>query len=360
MASNLEENLGSTVKFIQAESVQALASNFGASSNEVPDRYIMPEVEADSVAQKGSFELPIIDLAKLRDPQFSQAEIAKLGCACGEWGFFQLINHGVDKELLERVKADITAFFNLPLEQKKVVTTESNSAEGFGRQFVASDEQKLEWVDMLYLNTQPVNQRMLQVWPTNPPTFRDTIDQYSLELNKVTGELLEAMSKDLGIESDVLFNLFKEQPQVMRMNYYPPCPQPEKVLGASAHTDGAGLTLLLHVNDVQGLQIRKDNMWFNVENHPEAFVVNIGDILEIASNGRYPSVEHRAVVNTMKERISIGTFQIPYRFCTVGPLPEVVRGGKENYKSLPYIEYIKGYFSNKLKGRSYMESFKIY
>ena len=89
MASTLEENFGST-KFIQAESVQALASNFGASSNEVPDRYIMPEVEADSVAEKGSFELPIIDLAKLRDPQFSQAEIAKLGCACGEWGFFQV------------------------------------------------------------------------------------------------------------------------------------------------------------------------------------------------------------------------------------------------------------------------------
>ncbi|KAF3323161.1 protein SRG1-like protein [Carex littledalei] len=359
MTSNLEEKLGS-VKFFQAESVQALASNFGASSNDVPDRYIMPEVEADAVAENGSFELPVIDLAKLRDPQFSQAEIAKLGCACGEWGFFQLINHGVDKELLERVKADITAFFNLPLEQKKAVTIESNSAEGFGRQFVASDEQKLEWVDMLYLNTQPVNQRMLQFWPTNPLTFRDTIDQYSLELNKVTGELLEAMSKDLGIESDVLFNLFKRQPQVMRMNYYPPCPHPDKVLGLAPHTDGAGLTLLLQVNDVQGLQIRKDNMWFNVENHPEAFVVNIGDILEIASNGRYPSVEHRAVVNTMKERISIGTFQIPYRLCTLGPLPEVVRGGKENYKSLPYIEYSRGYLSNKLKGRSYMESLKIY
>ena len=92
MASTLEEIFGSsTVKFIQAESVQVLASNFGASSSKVPDQYIMPEVETcSSVAEKGSFELPIIDLAKLRDPQFSQAEIAKLGCACGEWGFFQV------------------------------------------------------------------------------------------------------------------------------------------------------------------------------------------------------------------------------------------------------------------------------
>ena len=97
----------------------------------------------------------------------------------------------------------------------------------------------------------------------------------------MTGELLEAMSKDLGIASDVLLNLFMGQTQLMRMNYYPPCPQPNKVLGASAHTDGAGLTLLLHVNDVQGLQIRKDKMWFSVEPLPGAFVVNIGDIFEV-------------------------------------------------------------------------------
>lgn len=107
------------------------------------------------------------------------------------------------------------------------------------------------------------------------------MDKYSLELTKVTSELLEAMSKDLGIEPEVLFDLFKGQPQTMRMNYYPPCPQADKVLGLSAHTDGAGLTLLLHVNDVQGLQIRKDGKWLSVKTLPGAFVVNIGDILEV-------------------------------------------------------------------------------
>ncbi|KAF3323164.1 S-norcoclaurine synthase 1 [Carex littledalei] len=359
MASTLEEELGS-VEFVQVESVQALASNFGASStNEVPDRYIRSEVEADMVVEKGSFELQVIDLAKLRDPQFSQTEIAKLGCACGEWGFFQLINHGVDKEVLERVKADITAFFNLPVEQKEAVAIANKGVDGFGHHFIVSNEQKLDWADMLYLTTRPVNERNLRFWPTNPPTFRDTFNKYSLELNKVAGELLEAMSKDLEIESDVLFNLFKGQPQSMRMNYYPPCPQPEKVLGLSAHTDGSGITLLLHVNDVQGLQIRKDKMWFSVETLPGALVVNIGDVLEIASNGRYRSIEHRAVVNTTKERISIANFQSPCHLANMGPLPEVVKGGKENYKSLPYIEYFKGYFSDKLEGRNYMESLKI-
>lgn len=80
---------------------------------------------------------------------------------------------------------------------------------------------------------------------------------------------------------------------------------------------------------------------------------------QIASNGKYRSIEHRAVVNTTRERISVATFQSPYHLCTVGPLAEIVRGGKENYKSLPFTEYIKGYLADKLEGRSYMESLKI-
>jgi non-haem dioxygenase in morphine synthesis N-terminal len=89
MATSLAEDL-SSVEFIQVESVQTLASNLGGSSHEVPDQYIRPEVEADTVVEKGSFDLPVIDLARLRDPQFSEAEIAKLSYACAEWGFFQV------------------------------------------------------------------------------------------------------------------------------------------------------------------------------------------------------------------------------------------------------------------------------
>lgn len=89
MAPSLEEDL-QTIALVPVVSVQALASNVGASSYEIPDQYIRPEVVADAVVERDSFELPLIDLAKLRDPQFSEAEIARLGYACGEWGFFQV------------------------------------------------------------------------------------------------------------------------------------------------------------------------------------------------------------------------------------------------------------------------------
>ena len=76
--------------------------------------------------------------------------------------------------------------------------------------------------------------------------------------------------------------LFEEGSQSMRMNYYPPCPQPEHVIGLAPHSDGIGLTILLQVNEVEGLQIRKDGMWVPVTPLPNAFIVNIGDMLEVS------------------------------------------------------------------------------
>lgn len=75
--------------------------------------------------------------------------------------------------------------------------------------------------------------------------------------------------------------LFEEGMQSMRMNYYPPCPQPDQVIGLTPHSDAVGITFLLELNGVEGLQIRKDDIWIPVKPLPNAFVVNIGEILEV-------------------------------------------------------------------------------
>ena len=67
----------------------------------------------------------------------------------------------------------------------------------------------------------------------------------------------------------------------MRMNYYPPCPQPEQVIGLTPHSDAVGLTILLQINEMEGLQIKKEGMWVPVKPLPETFVVNVGDVLEV-------------------------------------------------------------------------------
>ncbi|RZC49690.1 hypothetical protein C5167_018116 [Papaver somniferum] len=75
--------------------------------------------------------------------------------------------------------------------------------------------------------------------------------------------------------------VFKDRTQAMRMNYYPPCPKPNLAIGLTSHSDFGGLTILLQINEVEGLQIKKDGTWISVKPLPNAFVVNVGDIMEV-------------------------------------------------------------------------------
>ncbi|RLN42365.1 protein SRG1-like [Panicum miliaceum] len=334
------------------ESVQVIADNI-RDTGEVPEKYVRSEIKADPViVDVEGYNLPVIDMSRLLNPEFSEEETAKLGSACEHWGFFQLVNHGLDGGFLQQIKADITEFFSLPLEEKLAVAIPPNGIQGFGHHFVFSKEQKLDWVDMLFLATRPVEERSLAFWPTKPSTFRDTLDKYSLELANVSAQLFKFMANNLRVNQEALLGTFKGLPQSMRINYYPPCSQANKVLGLSPHTDGVGMTFLLQVNDVEGLQIRKDDKWFSVEAIPEALVVNIGDVLEILTNGKYKSIEHRAVINPVKERITIATFLSVNLGCMIGPLQGLLKEGEARYKVLDSVEFTKGYFAAKLEGRS--------
>lgn len=94
-------------------------------------------------------------------------------------------------------------------------------------------------------------------------------------------KILDLTAKALKMETVDMKVLFEEGHQAMRLNYYPPCPQPELAIGLNSHSDAAGLTILLQVNEMEGLQIRQNGMWIPVKPLHSAFVVNIGDILEV-------------------------------------------------------------------------------
>ena len=110
---------------------------------------------------------------------------------------------------------------------------------------------------------------------------RDTLELYSEELKNLLMVIVEQMGKALHMEEMEMRGLFDDGIQAMRMNYYPPCPQPEKVIGLTPHSDPVGLTILLQVNEVEGLEIRKDGRWVPVKPLPNAFIINIGDIMEV-------------------------------------------------------------------------------
>ncbi|MED6118180.1 hypothetical protein PIB30_000159 [Stylosanthes scabra] len=153
-------------------SVQELAKQ---NLSTVPPRYIRPQQHDEDLVINEvdhSLEIPIIDLGKLLSVEDGNSELDKLHLASKDWGFFQLIHHGVSTSLVEKVKSEMQDFFNLPMSEKKKFWQTPQHVEGFGQAFVHSEEQKLEWADMFYMVSLPTHLRMPHLFPNLPLPFR--------------------------------------------------------------------------------------------------------------------------------------------------------------------------------------------
>ncbi|XP_074356985.1 protein SRG1-like [Apium graveolens] len=306
----------------------------------VPSRYVRYNQELVLSSSSSALEVPVIDMEILLDGDVMDTELKKLHHTCKEWGFFQLINHGVSYSLLEKVKTEVDEFFKLPLEEKRKFGQLDGDVERYGQAFVMSNEQKLDWADMLFMITLPTELRKPHLLPQLPLSF-------------------SVMAKALKMNPEELEVLFEEGMQSMRMNYYPPCPQPDQVIGLTPHSDGTGLTILYQLNETEGLQVRKDGIWIPVKPLPSGFVVNIGDILEVITNGTYPSIEHRGIVNSVKERMSVATFLAPNLQGDFGPAPSLLSPETPNYKRINTMDFLQGFFAQKLDGKSYLDTLRI-
>lgn len=266
----------------------------------------------------------------------------------------------MNSSLIENVKIGVEEFFNLPMEEKKKFWQTREELQGFGQVYVALEEEKLRWGDMFFVKTFPLDMRHPNLIPCIPQPFRDELDSYSLQLKKLCFKIIEFMTKALKTKPNELLNLFENGDQSIRINYYPPCPKPEQVIGLNSHSDGTALTILLQVNEIQGLQIRKDGNWIPINPISDAFVVNVGDMFEIMSNGIYRSIEHRATVNSEKERISVAAFHNPQAGINLGPAPTLVTPQTPAlFKTIPLQDYVDGYLSSKIKGKSYLDFVRI-
>ncbi|RDX65823.1 Protein SRG1, partial [Mucuna pruriens] len=326
---------------------------------EVPERYVRPNQDPPILSNTTSFPpVPVIDLHKLLSQDAIQLE--NLHHACKEWGFFQIINHGVDPSVVEKMKIGVEEFFNLPMEEKKKFWQTPEDMQGFGQLFVVSEEQKLEWADMFYVHTFPLHSRNPHLIPSIPQPFRDNLENYCLELKNMCITIIGLMTKALKIKTKELIELFEDLSQGLRMNYYPPCPQPERVIGINPHSDAGALTILLQVNEMEGLQIRKDGTWIPVKPLSNAFVINVGDMLEILTNGIYRSIEHRGIVNSEKERISIATFHRPQMNSVIGPITSLVTSERPAlFNRIGIADYLNAFLKRELQGKSHMDVIRI-
>uniref|UniRef100_A0A0D6QVN6 Fe2OG dioxygenase domain-containing protein n=1 Tax=Araucaria cunninghamii TaxID=56994 RepID=A0A0D6QVN6_ARACU len=293
-------------KTISIPVVQELAAK---DPHDLPQRYVRshderpPSLTTAVTTGKYSSTVPTIDMSPLLSQDDGhpcrQQAMDKLAKSCQEWGFFQVVNHGIPASLMEQMKEVVRGFFQLPVEEKLKYGIQER--EGYGQAFVISDDQKLDWSDMVYLFTLPPEARNMDFWPTRPEDFRKIVNEFATELQNLYEKLLSAIAETLGIEFESFYAKERGKwTQSMRMNYYPPCPRPDLVLGIGLHSDPTSLTILLEDDDALGLHICKDGEWVPVPPTPGALVINIGDMLEVISNGRYRSIEHLAVPNEKK------------------------------------------------------------
>ncbi|KAH7836508.1 hypothetical protein Vadar_002203 [Vaccinium darrowii] len=327
----------------------------------IPQRYVCFDEDL-SIRSHGSSlpTIPTIDMDQLVSGETTDLELEKLHLVCKDWGIFQLVNHGVSSLVVEKLKNEVQEFYNLPLEEKMRYKIKAGDVEGYGQTILKNENQTVDWADRFYMITNPVTRRKAHLLPELPSSLRETLESYMSELQKLAMTLLGLMLKALKIDKGEMEAMFEDGMQAVRMTYYPPCPQPKKVMGLTPHSDATGITILLQVNGVQGFQVKRDGIWIPVNILPDAFVVNVGDVLEIFSNGLYKSIEHRATVNSEKERISLAMFFNPKFQSEVGPSATLLDPQNPPlFKRVGMEKYVSDFFSRKLDGKSFLERMRI-
>ncbi|XP_064968863.1 jasmonate-induced oxygenase 1-like [Musa acuminata AAA Group] len=318
--------------------VQSL-SDSGATT--IPDRYVKPQSERASVDPGDMVGIPVVDLAMLTDDVANcEATVTAIADACRQWGFFQAINHGVSPGLMRGAREVWRGFFHLPMDEKQRYANSPKTYEGYGSRLGIERGAILDWGDYFFLHFLPLCLMDHDKWPALPPALRETSDEYGAALTKLCRRLLRALSIGLGLDAACLPVAFDDEGVCMRVNFYPRCPQPELTLGLSAHSDPGGITVLLVDDHVTGLQVRKNDSWITVQPVPDAFIVNVGDQIQVLSNAAYKSVEHRVMVNAAVERLSMAFFYNPKSDVPIGPIRELVTCDRPAlYRPMTFDEY---------------------
>ncbi|TVU28657.1 hypothetical protein EJB05_20184, partial [Eragrostis curvula] len=303
------------------QSVQALATSLRA----LPPEFVRPEQEqpgATTFRGPAAPEAPVIDMS---EPGCG----ARMAEAARDWGLFQVVNHGVPAAAVAELQRVGRAFFALPQAEKEQYAMDpaSGRIEGYGTKLQRDLDGKKTWNDFFFHVVAPPAMVDHGVWPDSPAGYRAANEEYCGHMMRLTRALFEHLSLGLGLEKGAMAEAFggDELVFLQKINFYPPCPQPELTLGVAPHTDMSTLTVLVP-NEVQGLQVFRDGHWY--------------DAKYIFSNGKYKAVLHRTTVNKDKTRMSWPVFVEPPRELVVGPHPQLVTDeSPAKYKAKKYNDY---------------------
>ncbi|KAL3530109.1 hypothetical protein ACH5RR_009431 [Cinchona calisaya] len=324
----------------------------------LPKQYIQPpeeQITTSTIVDDDS--IPVIDISNWDNPKVADS----ICNAAEKWGFFQIVNHGIPVEVLETVKEATRRFFGLPAREKNKHSKENSPTNNvrYGTSFTPKAEKALEWKDFLSL-FYVSDDEAAALWPS---ACRNEALDFMKKSESVIRRLLEALMKRLNVkEIDETKESLLMGSKRINLNYYPKCPEPELTVGVGRHSDVSTLTFLLQ-DDIGGLYVKKldSDSWIHVPPIDGAIVINVGDALQILSNGRYKSIEHRVIASGIKNRVSVPIFINPRPTDIIGPLPEVLESGeKPIYKNVPYSDYVKHFFRKAHDGKETVDFAKIF
>ncbi|KAA8532511.1 hypothetical protein F0562_032673 [Nyssa sinensis] len=317
----------------------------------IPRFFRHPSVPRPKTLHAGDHAIPLVDLSGPRSTVIEQIRRAS-----STLGFFQIVNHGVPQEALDRTIAAFKAFNEQPTEIKsKYYHREMGRGAALATNFDLFQSKAASWRDTLQIRLGS------PVYDYVPDICRAEVGEWDREVRRLGEDLMGMLSEGLGLGTDRLKELSCLDARVMASHYYPYCPEPDQTFGLTSHTDPGALTVLLQ-NEVIGLQVKYGDDWVYVKPVPGALVINIGDILQIMSNDAYKSVEHLVSANPFREpRVSIAIFFNPgIRENLYGPLPELLSPEKPAlYRQFTFLDFIQRFFTKELDGKSLINYYKL-
>jgi isopenicillin N synthase-like dioxygenase len=244
-----------------------------AGITQLPRIFIHPPESLDQTPNPDHpiLDFPIIDLRGLGEDGIRHKEIVdRVREASENWGFFQVVNHGVEPTVLNKMINGVRRFFEQDVEvKKKWYSREQSKLVRYNSNYDLFVSPAACWRDSIGFAMVPDSPKPEEI----PDVCRGIVTEYSGQVIKLGSRLLSIFSEALGLNPEYLEQSYEEG-FLAGCHYYPACPQPEKTMGTIKHTDSVFFTVLLQ-DHIGGLQVLHRNHWVNVPPNPAALVVNI-------------------------------------------------------------------------------------
>ncbi|PWA38898.1 2-oxoglutarate (2OG) and Fe(II)-dependent oxygenase superfamily protein [Artemisia annua] len=293
-----------------------------------------------------TLNLPSIDLSKPLNP----SSISSLSEACHQWGFFNIVNHGISKSLYEDIRSFSNHVFDLSSETKLKLGP-SSSVKTYTPHFIASpyfESLRVSGPDFHSSAQDSID----VIFHEDRHEFSEILEEYGNKMTELSKKIMKIVLMILGdgFDTRLYDSDFNNCHGYLRINRYSPptdLEEKETTEGLGMHTDMSCITIV-YQDETGGLQVKsKDGTWMDIVPSEGTLVVNIGDLLQAWSNDKFISSEHRVVLKKPVNRLSIAFFWCFEDEKVILAPNEVV--GNENtrlYEPFVCLDYLKFRESN--------------